>query len=86
MNNLTWSGNPKQKPQEIKGDGKTKKKIDYKKDLIDLQKLRERIQEKYEIKPSNPISSAIVNIGSAIEGIEREIENITYMDARKDNN
>ena len=86
MNNLTWSGNPKQKPQEIKGDGKTKKKIDYKKDLIDLQKLRERIQEKYEIKPSNPISSAIVNIGSAIEGIEREIGNITYMDARKDNN
>ena len=86
MNNLTWSGNFKREPQEIKTDPKTKKKIDYKKDLVDLQKILERIKEKYEIKPSNPISSAIVNLGSVIEGIEREIENITYMDARKDNN
>jgi hypothetical protein len=86
MNNLTWSGNFKQEPQEIKTDPKTKKKIDYKKDLVDLQKIMERIKEKYEIKPSNPISSAIVNLGSVIEGIEREIENITYMDARKSNN
>jgi hypothetical protein len=86
MNNLTWSGNSTQKPQEIKEDVKSKKKIDYKKDLVDLEKVLERVKEKYEIKPTNPVSSAIVNISSAIEGIKREIENITYMDARKNNN
>jgi hypothetical protein len=86
MNNLTWSGNFKQEPQEIKPDPKAKKKIDYKKDLSDLQKVLERIEEKYGIKPTNPISSAIVNLHSAIGGITREIENITYMDARKSNN
>ena len=86
MNNLTWSGNFKQEPQEIKTDTKVKKKVDYKKDLSDLQKILEKIKEKYEIKPTNPISSAIVNLHSAIDGITREIGNITYMDARKGNN
>jgi hypothetical protein len=86
MNNLTWSGNFKQEPQEIKTDSKAKKKIDYKKDLTDLQKILERIKEKYEVKPTNPISSAIVNLHGAIDGIAREIENIMYMDARKSNN
>lgn len=86
MNNLTWSGDSGKKKQDAKEESKTKKKIDYKKDLTDLEKILERIKEKYEIKPTNPISSAMVNLDGAIEGIKREIENITYMDARKDNN
>jgi thiamine pyrophosphokinase len=86
MNNLTWSGDSAKKKQDVKEESKTKKKIDYKKDLTDLEKILERIKEKYGIKPTNPISSAMVNLDGAIEGVKREIENITYMDARKDNN
>lgn len=86
MNNLTWSGDSAKKKQDVKEESKTKKKIDYKKDLTDLEKILERIKEKYEIKPTNPISSAMVNLDGAIERVKREIENITYMDARKDNN
>ena len=86
MNNLTWSGDSSKKKDDIREESKTKKKIDYKKDLADLEKILEKVKEKYEIKPTNPISSAIVNLDGAIAGIKREIENITYMDARKNNN
>lgn len=81
MNNLTWSGSHTQKNQETKGENKPKKKVDYKKDLIDLQKILERIKEKYEIKPSNPISSSIVNLVSTMECIKREIDNTKDLNA-----
>jgi hypothetical protein len=75
MNNLTWSGSTSQNNQETKGGIKSKKKVDYKKDLTDLQKILERLKEKYEIKPTNPISSSIVNLVSTIECIKREMNN-----------
>jgi hypothetical protein len=75
MNNLTWSGSTSQNNQETKGEIKSKKKVDYKKDLTDLQKILERLKEKYEIKPTNPISSSIVNLVSTIECIKREMNN-----------
>lgn len=81
MNNLTWSGSHTQKNQETRGEIKPKKKVDYKKDLVDLQKILERIKEKYEIKPSNPISSSIVNLVSTIECIKREINNTKDLNA-----
>lgn len=79
MNNLTWSGSHTGKNQETKGEIKPKKKIDYKKDLVDLQKILERLKEKYEIKPTNAISSSILNLDSAIQAIKREMENISYI-------
>lgn len=81
MNNLTWSGSPTQKNQETKGEIKPKKKVDYKKDLIDLQKILERLKEKYEIKPTNPISSSIVNLVSTTECIKREMDNTKDINA-----
>jgi hypothetical protein len=75
MNNLTWSGSTSQNNQETKGGIKSKKKVDYKKDLTDLRKILERLKEKYEIKPTNPISSSIINLVSTIECIKREMTN-----------
>lgn len=79
MNNLSWSGSFPQKNKEIPVENKPKRKLDYKKDLVDLQKILERLKEKYQIKPTNAISSSIVNLDSAIQAIKREMENISYI-------
>jgi archaellum component FlaC len=74
MNNLTWSGN------------KAKKKVDFKKELLDLEKVLERVKEKYELRPTNPVSSAIVNLNSSIEGLKKEVENMKYLDGKGSDN
>jgi len=87
MNNLTWSGNnPTKKTETQKDENKAKKKVDFKKELLDLEKVLERVKEKYELRPTNPVSSAIVNLNSSIEGIKREIENMKYLDGKGSDN
>ncbi len=84
MNNLTWSGNsPAKKSEIIKDETKTKKKVDYKKELLDLERVLEKIEEKYEMRPTNPVSSSIVNLKSSIEALKKEIENMKYMDGKR---
>jgi hypothetical protein len=87
MNNLTWSGNsPAKKSEIIKDETKTKKKVDYKKELLDLERVLEKIEEKYEMRPTNPVSSSIVNLKSSIEALKKEIENMKYMDGKRSDN
>jgi hypothetical protein len=87
MNNLTWSGNsPAKKSEIIKDETKTKKKVDYKKELLDLERVLEKIEEKYDMRPTNPVSSSIVNLKSSIEALKKEIENMKYMDGKRSDN
>jgi archaellum component FlaC len=87
MNNLTWSGNnPTKKTETRKDENKAKKKVDFKKELLDLEKVLERVKEKYELRPTNPVSSAIVNLNSSIEGLKKEVENMKYLDGKGSDN
>lgn len=84
MNNLTWSGNSTTKISVVKDDPKTKKKVDYKKEFSDLQKILEKLEEKYLTKPTNPVSGAIINLKSCLEGLKKEIDdNMNFSDAKK---
>jgi len=85
MNNLSWSGESSKKKSDTKEDPKIKK-VDYKKELSDLEKIHSKIQEKYNIKSTNPISSALVNIRAAIDGLKREIEDSNFINAQEGNN
>ena len=53
---------------------------------MDLEKVLERVKEKYELRPTNPVSSAIVNLNSSIEGLKKEIENMKYLDGKGSDN
>jgi hypothetical protein len=85
MNNLSWSGESSKKKSDTKEYSKIKK-VDYKKELSDLEKIHSKIQEKYNIKSTNPISSALVNIRAAIDGLKREIEDSNFINAQEGNN
>lgn len=88
MNNLTWSGNSPARKDLLKSeiDEKSKKKIDYKKEFLDLQKILEKLEEKYHNKPTNPVSGAIVDLRSCIMSLEKELkDNINFPDDKRGN-
>lgn len=72
MNNLSWSKESKPKAKdEIKPDNKQKKKISYKKEIEDLEKIKIRLQEKYESLAINRISNSILEIETAIQNLKK---------------
>lgn len=87
MNNLTWSGNTVvNKSEKPKEESKLKKKVDYKKEISDLEKILEKLCEKYEIRPTNPVSGAIINLRSTLESLRKEAENTKFLDAKGSDN
>jgi hypothetical protein len=72
MNNLSFSDNNKKKNTSTKEDVKAKKKIEYTKEIADLEKILAKVEEKYTLKASNSISSALVYIKYSIESLKKE--------------
>jgi lipopolysaccharide biosynthesis glycosyltransferase len=71
MDNITFSNNKKKVMS--KDDSKPKKKIEYTKEISDLEKILSKVEEKYPLKPSNNISGALVYIRYSIESLKKEI-------------
>ena len=72
MNNLSFSDNNKKKSSSSKEDPKAKKKIEYTKEIAELEKILAKVEEKYTLKASNGISSALVYIKYSIESLKKE--------------
>jgi len=72
MNNLSWAGDRStaKKSTPSKSDPK-KKKVDYNKEIDDLEKLHKRISEKYELSAHNKVSNAMVDIRCALENLKK---------------
>jgi hypothetical protein len=73
MNNISISDNNKKKSSSPKEDPKVKKKIEYTKEIADLEKILTKVEEKYVLKASNSISSALVYIKYSIESLKKEV-------------
>lgn len=77
MNNLSWSSEnpaskkPQAKKEEAKKEEAKKKKIDYKKEMEDLEKIHKRILDKYELHAHNKVSNAMIDIRGAIENLKK---------------
>lgn len=72
MNNLSWSSeNPTSKKPQAKKEEAKKKKIDYKKEMEDLEKIHKRILDKYELHAHNKVSNAMIDIRGAIENLKK---------------
>lgn len=72
MNNLSWSSeNPASKKPQAKKEEAKKKKIDYKKEMEDLEKIHKRILDKYELHAHNKVSNAMIDIRGAIENLKK---------------
>lgn len=72
MNNLSWSSESEgsKKTQSKKEDIK-KKKIDYKKEIDDLEKIYQRISDKYELHAHSKVSNAMIDIKGALENLKK---------------
>ena len=75
MNNLSWSSEDSKeknaKPKnDSKGDSK-KKKVDYKKEIEDLEKIYQRILSKYETSAHSKVSNAMIDIRGALENLKK---------------
>ena len=71
MNNLSWGESTKKELSKVKEEVKPKKKIDYKKEIVDLEKILERLNEKYESFAHSKVSNAIVDVTGAIENLKK---------------
>jgi hypothetical protein len=71
MNNLSFSDPSSNKSKQKGDDNKNKKKIDYTKEITDLQKIYNRIKEKYEIVPNTRVSNALVDLKGTIDNLKR---------------
>jgi len=71
MNNLSFSDSSSNKSKQKGDDNKNKKKIDYTKEITDLQKIYNRIKEKYEIVPNTRVSNALVDLKGTIDNLKR---------------
>lgn len=72
MNNLSWSGEKESpKKDSTKKEDLKKKKISYTKEIEDLQKIHNKIEEKYSLMPHNKISGALVDIRCALENLKK---------------
>ncbi len=70
MNNLSWSKTSSVKTTS-KSEEKPKKKISYKKEIEDLEKIKSRLEEKYESVAINRVSNSILEIETAIQNLKR---------------
>lgn len=72
MNNLSWSSESSgsKKTQSKKEDTK-KKKIDYAKEIDDLDKIYQKILAKYELHAHTKVSNAMIDIKGAIENLKK---------------
>ena len=71
MDNITFSNKGK---KETKESAKQKnKKVDYIKEIADLEKTLEKIQDKYELNPNNHISGASTYLRACIESLKKSI-------------
>jgi hypothetical protein len=71
MNNLTLSGSSDKKTSAKQEETKTKKKIDYTKEIADLQKMYTRIKEKYDLSPHSKVSNTLIDISAAIDNLKK---------------
>lgn len=72
MNNLSWSSESTgSKKTPAKKEDAKKKKIDYKKEIEDLEKIHQRILAKYELHAHSKVSSAMVDIRGALENLKK---------------
>ncbi len=73
MNNLSWSKeSTSKKTIEKEEPPKPKKKISYKKEIEDLEKVKSRLKEKYEVFAINRISNAILEVETAIQNLKKQ--------------
>jgi hypothetical protein len=71
MNNLTWSGSSDKKAGTKQEETKPKKKVDYAKEIADLQKIYAKIQEKYDLSPHSKVSNTLIDISAAIDNLKK---------------
>jgi hypothetical protein len=72
MNNLSWSKESTSKKAADKEEpAKQKKKISYKKEIEDLEKIKSRLKEKYESLAINRVSNAILEVETAIHNLKK---------------
>jgi hypothetical protein len=71
MNNLSWSGDNPEKKTQIKKEDTKKKKIDYKKEIEDLEKIYQRILVKYELHAHSKVSNAMIDIKGSLENLKK---------------
>ena len=71
MNNLSWSGDSPEKKTPVKKEDTKKKKIDYKKEIEDLEKIYQRILVKYELQAHSKISNAMIDIRCSLENLKK---------------
>jgi hypothetical protein len=71
MNNLSFSDSSSNKGKQKGDDNKNKKKIDYSKEITDLQKIYDRIKEKYNTVPNTRISNAMIDLSGSIDNLKR---------------
>lgn len=76
MNNLSWSKSSSTKAVN-KIEEKPKKKISFKKEIEDLEKIKSRLKEKYDLIAINRISNSILEIETAIQNL-RKVEYQDY--------
>jgi hypothetical protein len=72
MNNLSFSENKKKKSTS-KEEPKKLKNIEYSKEILDLEKILAKVEEKYELKADNHVSGALVYIKYSIESLKKSI-------------
>jgi hypothetical protein len=71
MNNLSWSKEASPLKQENKIENKPRKKISYKKEIEELEKIKSKLKDKYESIAINKISNAILEIETAIQNLKK---------------
>jgi hypothetical protein len=71
MNNLSWSGDSSEKKSQVKKEDPKKKKIDYKKEIEDLEKIYQRISAKYELHAHSKVSNAMIDIMGSLENLKK---------------
>lgn len=70
MNNLSWSKNSSTKTID-KPEEKSKKKISFKKEIEELEKIKGKLKEKYELAAINRISNSILEVETAIQNLKK---------------
>jgi hypothetical protein len=71
MNNLSWSGESSEKKTSVKKEDPKKKKIDYKKEIEDLEKIYQRISVKYELHAHSKVSNAMIDIMGSLDNLKK---------------
>lgn len=75
MNNISFP-NINTEKNGIPKEKENPKKLDYKKEIRDIEKILNALIKKYEISPNVWISNSIMDIRSSLEKIKRFEENV----------